>query len=242
MRGALRNLACLGLLLLGAACASPRYVGSIGRNDVYSNRGFGVLVDLSKGGVLSRWTAIDPSDMDAVPVAQRPRRVREPLDLDGDGLLQVTEATVYYDPSLRLVSKTSSVAKMDLEVQILGENNETVPIDGLLGLELKRRAGTSSTAQAAAFASIERRRLTGDVDARVAEVRTRIDGAPRTVRLLLADVPDFLAEEGQTRRHIVRLELTAAELDAQMREDFDTVVAGMLLAPKGARTTTQEKW
>lgn len=239
-RGLLPHRLILAGLALSAlsACASPRYVGSIGRNDVYSNRGFGVLVDLSKGGVLARWRAIDPDNATDVPARVRPKRVRAPLDLDGDGLLEVSEATVFYEPTLRLVSKTSSVAKMDLEVQILGKNNLSAPLVGILGAALNRYTETSSAARKQAFSSIQMVEIAGTPEARVAEVKT----PPRAARLMIADVPDFVAEEKQTRRHVVRFTLTAPEIDDQMRADFDALVSGMVLAPKGAAESNRERW
>lgn len=230
------------LALLSAACASPRYIGSIGRNNSYSNRGFGVTVDLNAGGVLSRWQALDPSDLKDVPPAVRPQRVREPLDLDGDGMLQVTEATVFYRPALRLVSRTSSVATLELDVEILGSNNARVPLDAIVGLDLKRLAGSSTQAVALGFSSITRRTLPPNVAARVAEVRTQGEGGPMQVRLLVADVPNFVGEERLKRRHIVRLTLKAPTIDDAMRADFDHVVSGLLVAPTGAPLSKDEQW
>ncbi len=225
-----------------AACASPRYVGSIGRNNTYSNRGFGVTVDLNSGGVLSRWQALDPSDLKDVPLAVQPKRVREPLDLDGDGYLQITEATVLYRPALRLIARTSSVATMDLDVQILGSNNATVPLDALVGLDLKRYAGSSTAAVSQGFASIERTELTGGVKARIAQVKAHAEAGQPSLQLLVADVPNFVSEEGLPRRHIVRLVLRAPTLTEQMRQDFKHVVAGLLVAPKGAPLSKDEQW
>lgn len=227
------------LAALGIGCASPRYVGSIGRDDVYSNRGFGLLVNLKAGGVMSRWDALDPSNLKEVPPGLRPARVREPLDLDGDGLLQVTEATVVYRPTLRLVARTSSVARIDLDVQILGSNNATVPLDALIGLDIKELAAGDEAAIAKAFGSIKRVELAGEVAGRVVEVQTKSEGL---VRLLVADVPNFVSEEGQRRRHIVRLQLSAKTLSDEMRADFDHVVSGLMVAPRGAPLSKDEKW
>ncbi len=237
MRGALVAAGLLAVLSIG--CASPRYVGSIGRDDVYSNRGFGLLVNLKAGGVMSRWDALDPSNLEEVPPRLRPKRVREPLDLDGDGLLQVTEATVTYRPTLRLVSRTSSVAKMDLDVQILGSNNASVPLDALVGLDIKRLAGANEVAVAESFGAITRVSLAGEVAGRVVEIQTE---GGQQVRLLVADVSDFVGEEGQTRRHIIRLELSAKALNDEMRADFDHVVSGLMVAPRGAPLSKDEKW
>jgi hypothetical protein len=237
------NPACIALLAVAlAGCASPRYVGSIGRDQVYANRGFGVLARLTQGDLLSRWAPADPDDLDAIPPALRPQRVREQLDVNGDGQLDVTETVVFYRPSLRLLSRTSSVAHMDLEVQLLGRNNAKVPLDAVMGLDLKRLAGTSTGARDAAFAHIERRTLTGEVEARVAEIRSVEAGARRWARLLVADVPEFRTEEGQTRRHIVRLTLWDTDLSDQDRADFDRVVQGLVLAPQGGPPGTGERW
>lgn len=231
-------LACAAL----AGCASPRYVGSIGRDQVYSNRGFGVLARLTQGDLLSRWKPVDPADMAEIPPGLRPARVREQLDVNGDGQLDVSETVVFYRPTLRLLSRTSSVARMDLEVELLGQNNARIPLDAIVGIDLKRLAGTSTSARDAAFAHIQRRVLSGEIQARVAETETTEGGAHRVVRRLVADVPEFRTEEGQTRRHIVRLTLWDDALDDQDRADFDRVVEGLVLAPQGGPTGTGERW
>ena len=185
---------CLILALIG--CTSPRYLGSIGRDGTYSNRGYGLAVRLSSNGLSERWDPIDPSELDRVPKSMRPKEKGGPLDVDGNGVLTVTERTQHTEPTLRILSRTSSVARIDVDVMILGGNNMTAPIDALMALELKTRAGTSSTSVGGAIAGMQRRTVVPDFDTRVAE----LDTGTGFQRIALIDHGDFLAEEGIRRR------------------------------------------
>lgn len=228
-----RGRALAGLLLaLGlSACASPRYIGTLGRGDIYANRGYGVVANLSQGGLTDRWTVVDPSDLEQIAPADRPARVRGQIDLNGNGLLELPETIVFYEPTLRLLSKTSSTARIDLDVQILGENNFAIPLDALVALDLKA-AATSSAARDAAFAAIERRTV-GEAQARVVELDARTDRGPRRLRLAIVDVPDFETETKTVRRQIVRVRLTAPALDDAMRADLGHLLDGLLVARRG---------
>src|SRR5687767_421469 len=112
------------LLTAVAGCTSPRYIGSIGRDGTYSNRGYGLAIRLDAGGLGERWDPIDPTNTDRVPNRMRPKQATGPIDVDGDGLLQLTERTKHMEPTLRLLSRTSSVARIDVDVIILGGKNK----------------------------------------------------------------------------------------------------------------------
>ena len=225
-------------LLLLSGCTSPRYVGSIGRDGTYSNRGYGVAVRLSAGGLPERWDAIDPTEADRVPRSMRPAEETGPLDVDGDGLLQFTERTEHLTPTLRLLSRTSSVARIDVDVMILGGKNKTAPLDALMALQLKARAGTSTSAVGDAIANMKRRKVTPNFAARVAELER-----PTVFwRIALIDHDDFLAEEGIRRRQIVKVVLYAPRKSEAMIRDHERVLDALILNRRGSKETLREQW
>jgi hypothetical protein len=200
-----------------SACASDRYIGSIGRDGTYVNRGYGFAVLLTK--IEDRWNVPDQVN-----------GFDSPIDVDGDGLMELDETRHIRRPTLKLESKTSS-ASITIDVTILGKNNRNASFDGLALLELAKLASTSTTSSAAP--SFEIRKL-GGFPVRVAELPE--------YRLALIDVEDFIAEENQTRRQIIKVLLRAKEITAGLRRDFDEVLGAMILNRKGGTETAQEKW
>jgi hypothetical protein len=224
------------VLLVG--CTSPRYVGSIGRDGTYSNRGYGIAIRLSANGLAERWDPIDPTATDRVPKNLRPKEKNGPLDVDGDGFLRLTERTQHLTPALRLLSRTSSVARIDVDVLILGGNNKTAPIDALMALELKHRAGTSTASVGGAITSMKRRKVAPDFDARVAEIRTPTGFE----RIALIDHGDFRAEEGLTRRQVVKVVLSARRKNEMLVADHERLLDGVILNRRGSSETVREQW
>lgn len=233
-----------GLLLLGlllTACASPRYVGSIGRDGTYSNRGFGLAIRLQHEGLSERWEAIDPSQLEKAPAHMRPRLVTQPLDLDSDGHLQITERQEYSKPTLRLLSRTSSTAWIDVDVAIARGPHKADPLDELLTSELRELAKTSSataTAVDQAIASMAKRRVVPDFEARVTELST----PEGFFRLALIDHDDFQAEQGIIRRQLVKVLLTADQRRPQLAEDHDRLLEAAILNRRGSSETLREQW
>jgi hypothetical protein len=226
------------LILLLVGCTSPRYVGSIGRDGTYSNRGYGIAIRLNGSGLGDRWDPIDPTSTERVPKGLRPKEENGPLDVDGDGYLRVTERTQRLVPTLRILSRTSSVARIDVDVLILGGGNKTAPIDALMALELKERAGTSSVSVDGAIANMKRRKVTPDFDTRVAELAT-----PKGfTRIALIDQEDFLAEEGLTRRQVVKVVLWAGRRNEGLIEDHERLLDGVILNRRGSTETVREQW
>jgi hypothetical protein len=235
------------LALLGAlGCATDRYVGVIGRDGTYANRGYGLLVPLYPEKLQARWSVVDPSDHLDVPPRLRPRRLDEALDVDGDGRLAVTERARYQRPTLRLYSKTSSTAVLDVDVRILGGKNATHPLEDHFQALVDGLAGTATSTLATSTA-------------------TRAEGAVRTVKVapgrtgLLTEVrgPDprgpgrldyrvalidqsLIAEEGRSRRQLIRVELRAARLDDALRADFDRLLARMIAAEQADEPSRRE--
>lgn len=230
------RLALAALLL--TACTSPRYVGSIGRDGTYSNRGYGLAIRLQTDGLSERWEAIDPSELDKAPARMRPRMVTQPLDLDSDGHLQITERQTYTKPTLRLLSRTSSTAWIDVDVEILRGPNKTAPLDALLVRELKDLSITSSAAVDGAIAETTRRKVAPDFEARITEVRTP-EGYHR---IAIIDQSDFIAEEKIPRRQLVKVVLTADDREAQLVEDHDRLLDASILNRRGSSETLREQW
>ncbi len=228
----------LTLLLLLAACGSPRYVGSIGRDGTYSNRGYGLAIRLEADGLGERWEAIDPSAADRAPRGVRPKVDNSPLDIDGDGILTLTERQQHYVPTLRLLSRTSSVARIDVDVMILGGKNRKVPIDAVMALDLKARAGTSSAAVDRAIEGMQRTKIASSFDARVAELVT----PRRFTRVAVIDQGDLLAEQSLKRRQIVKVVLTAARRTDALVADHDRLLDAVILNRRSSSETVREQW
>jgi hypothetical protein len=208
----------IGMLVLGA-CASDRYTGSIGRDGSYVNRGYGFAVLLSK--LEDRW---------AVP--DQVNGFDSPIDVDGDGLIELDETRRIRRPTLRLESKTSS-ASISVDVLIFGKNNKDVTLDGIALLEIaKLSTQTSSTSSAA----VQLENITvGSFPARVADV-------PPERRLVLIDVQDFIAEENQSRRQIFTVLLRAQEITTDLKRDLDLLLSTLAINRRGGSETAQEKW
>jgi hypothetical protein len=228
---------CLLISLL-AGCTSPRYVGSIGRDGTYSNRGYGLAIRLDVNGLGERWDAIDPTEREKVPKSVRPKRKTDPIDVDGDGLLSLTERQEHMVPTLRLLSRTSSTARIDIDVLILGGANKTAPIDALVALELKQRVGTSTAGVGEAITKMIRRTVAPDFDARVAE----ISSSKGYYRIALIDHGDFLAEEGIKRRQMIKVLLSAKRRSDPMVEDHDKLLDAVILNRRGSSTSVREQW
>lgn len=222
------------------ACASDRYVGSIGRDLTYSNRGYGVALALDRGGLTERWNVVDPADVDAAPEALRPFVRDEPIDLDGDGFVDLGETTRFHTPMLRLWSKTSTGAELSIDVTIFGQNNTLVPLEGLLLLELQK-AGASAKAEGTLVSTSSVAIASGN-DVRIGEIETTVGGLPRVRRIALVDQPIFQTEHETFRRQVVRVELVAPALTDALRRDHELLLRGLFLARRGAEPDPRQKW
>ncbi|MCK6549676.1 hypothetical protein L6R52_27820 [Myxococcota bacterium] len=231
------TLAAASALAL-SACASDRYVGSLGRDLTYSNRGYGVALALGRGGLTDRWTVIDPADVDAAPEALRPFVRDEPIDLDGDGFVDLGETTRFHTPMLRLWSKTSTGAQLDVDVTIYGQNNTQVPLEGLLILELQKLGGASQ----GTLVSTSSITVASGNDVRIGELETNTAGTARALRIALVDQPIFQTEHETFRRQVVRVVLSAPALADALRRDHDLLLRGLFLARRGAEPDPRQKW
>ena len=236
MRAAVATAAAL---LLGAAltaCASDRYVGSIGETHTYSNRGYGFTVDLAKAGVLDRWRVIDPRDPWAEPPATRPVVMDSPLDLDGDGDQRNFETFRHLLPMLRLVSKTSTGAQVDLNVEIRGGKTKRLrPLDELIRDEARfiSRAEIGVTEP-------ERFQVPPGFEGRAIEIPQSTTNIGAAFRIALIDQPDFAGEVGP-RRQLVSVVLTAPEITEPLRADHLRIVQAIILSRRAAPLEDREK-
>jgi hypothetical protein len=230
----------LGLLLVGllASCATDRYVGSIGRELIYSNRGYGFTARLATEGFDQRWAPIDPRAPEGVAVTLRPQLLDEPIDLDGDGELSMSETVRRYRPMLRLVSKTSSAARIDVDVVIVGGKNSAAPLDSLLELRRQELGGERQGAP-------ERIRVAPEFDGLLATNGPTMDplvSQALASRVALIDQPGFGAEGSKARRQVVEVTLRAPRLDPELIADQDRFLRSILLNHQGGPESAQEKW
>ena len=230
-RGAVRWIAVL-LLLGSTACVSSRYVGSVGRDRSFVNRGFGFMVRLAHDSLSERFDAVVAENRKRYPAAIRPREVEAPLDLDGDGFLDVTETTRHFLPALRLISRTSTAVRIDVDVQILSKKNASAPLDQIAMADLmKSMTSTTSTTTADA---LEARLVGTGFSAVVYEVEGK--------RVALIDQPKFVAEEGIERRQLVRVTLVAPKIDDAWRREHESVLSALILNQRGSIESTKEEW
>lgn len=213
---------CL-IALCASGCASDRYTGSIGRDGAYTNRGYGFTVLLTQ--LEDRWA-----------VSEQIRAFDSPIDVDGDGLVEIDETRRIRRPTLKLESKTSSAA-INIDVAILGKNNKAVSLDGIALIEIAKleiRTASVSTSSAATSANM--------VTAQIGGFPARVVDIPPDRRLALIDVDEFIAEESQTRRQIISVMLRARVMTAAIREDFESVLRALVINRRGGSETQQEKW
>lgn len=233
----------LVLSLGGTACTTPRYVGSLVRDETYVNRGYGVVLRLSDSGVLGRWQAFDPADLEVGPAGPRPKFSEGPLDLDADGKLDVLERTGHVDPPLRLVATQDPSASIDLDIQILGGADAKLPLDALIFRDLKRWIPTSSAGIDLAIKGRINVELVGSFKGRATELTIKdADGRPQAVRVAWVEQDGFLGEEGVERRQLVRLLLRSPAITEEQRADFGKLLQHLLLSRRGSSTTNRETW
>ena len=239
-----RGILTAALFLLLASCASNRYIGSVSRQRIYVNRGFGVIARLASAGLLERWNVIHPRSEGKAPPSLAPRVRQSPLDLDGDGRLAVTETQRFVEPTLRLYASHDASpprAWMDLGIQILPRRYDDVSIDAIVATDVR---SVVSRAVSPDDVEIIDREVLGGFSARVLEVQTTTTTTtqPVVVRRAIIDQAGFIGEEGVIRRQIVRVTLFASKLDERLRADHDAFVDSLVLNRKGGFTTVKEAW
>lgn len=216
-------------------CATGRYVGSIGRQQTYVNRGFGVVIPLASTGLLERWRIVDPRGEQELPAADLALELRQaPLDLDADGFLAATETQRYVVPALRLYDAADDRVRMELSVQIVSQRHSDAPLDAIVSADIR----DLSPAASAEDVPVSSRRVHGGFSAHILEVRT----GTADVRRAVIDHAGFVGEEGIVRRQIVRVTLSASRIDERLRADHDALLDTLVLNRRSAFTSVKEAW
>lgn len=211
-----RWLPCVGMVALilsqSAACATPRYLGRTTSDGTFVHRAFGLVIDLPPG---SDWRVVRDHDP-AVPWTLWPQRIDGPLDLDGDGEITTGELTSYEDPTVRLLSRTSTAARIDIRVTIAGPERRDVPADRLLRA---RQSGGQSV--------LRRRSVSTGYETWVGYCPRCPQASDRLVAII--DHAGFEAEAGR-RRQLVTVEMYAEPLDEAAVDQLNAVLDEVLLA------------
>ncbi len=227
--------ACFLVLALAAGCTSPRYVGSVGRDRTFVNRGYGFLVRLDHAGLSERFDALTADNLTAFPPRVRSALKESPVDLDGDGFLDPTETTRHLDPALRLVSRTSTAVLIDVAVQIVPKRSKATSFDAMIREEYRLRALGGVTPRGGSLTPAVR---TGTVAPGFTSLTYEVPGEIVTA----IEQPEFRAEEGLSRRQIVRVILRASKVTPALREEHQNVLDALILNRRGSFETTQEQW
>ncbi|MEQ8274417.1 MAG: hypothetical protein RMA76_44970 [Deltaproteobacteria bacterium] len=231
----MKRFVALLLLVAAAACTSPRYVGSVGRDRTYVNRGYGFLVRLDHANLSERYDAVTAENLTAFPPAVRATLKEAPLDLDGDGFLDPTETTRFLEPALRLVSRTSSVVTIDVAVQIVPKRSKSVTLASMVASEHRMTTLGGVTPRGGVLDTpVKTSTVTPGFTAMTYEAPGRV--------VTLVDMPEFRAEEGIKRRQIVRVTLSATRVTPALREDHAQVLKALILNRRGSFETTKEQW
>lgn len=236
-----RRLFAFALLAaLASGCAGSRYLGSLGRNGVYSNRGYGMTVDTATAGVSTRFVVIDPTDLEAAPQALRPRLEKGLLDLNGDGKLGLGEDVGSFTlPTLRLYRDGGGAPVLiDVDVQIVGGEDAKRTLNVLFERELERLRPVRTSTRTP--------RVVRDAFARhpafTEELTVSTKDGARDLRLTLLDGGYFAAEGGGFRRQVVKVLMVAERITQELRADYQRLVSGILMARAQPPPSAKERW
>lgn len=226
----------LGALLVG--CTTNRYVGSVGRDGTYANRGYGVALRVRRDGLEGRWKLLDPAKLPEKPTPGLPVPSRAPLDLDGDGMLSVHESTLHFAPTLRLLSRTSTGARADIRVKVLSGPAKDVGLDPLLrrAFRLWAKVEDPVLERAAQSATVE---TVGGRPARVATATTAV----ALHHMAVIDQGLVRSEERIRRRQLVTVYVYAPIPPAEtVYRDFRAFLQALILSRVTGRESVLERW
>ena len=204
--------AALLIISQSAACASSRYLGRTTRDGSFVHRGFGLVVHPEPD---TGWRIVREG-MTSVPYTLWPQRIDGALDLDADGELVRDELTSYEDPTVRLVSRTSTAVRVDVRVRIAGPAERDVPVERMLRAR-----------QASGAARQWRRTVSPGYEAWVGFCPDC--AAPENRLLALVDHDGFGAESGR-RRQIIELQFLAPRVDDADRARLEALLDRLYLA------------
>ncbi len=228
----------LPLALIVSACTTGRYVGSVGRDGTYANRGYGFALRVQHRDLHRRWALLDPSKLPTVPTPGLPIPSRDALDRDGDGMLSVGESTLHFDPTVRLLSKTSTGARADIRVEILSGPAKGASLEQLLERALRLWTRTPSITQLAAQHGAE----TDPVSGRMAKVTTATTANWRH-HLAVIDQGTVIVEERIGRRQLVTVHVYSPEpAPTDLEQDFRMMLEALILSRRAAPESVMERW
>ena len=237
----MHRLAAFALLaVVFSGCAGTRYLGSVGRSGVYSNRGYGLTVDTSTAGLSSRFMVIDPQDLESAPLDLRPSLEKGLLDINGDGKLGLGEDVGHFTvPTLRLYRRDDSgTVRVDVDVRIVGGDDAKLTLNKLFDRELERLRPVQTSTRALAVV----RDQYAQTPAFTEELSVSGPEGSRVVRITLMDGGYLAAEEGGFRRQVVRVLMVAPSLNKELRADHQRLVSGIILARAGSAQSAKERW
>lgn len=193
--------------------------------------------------MIERWAPVEPDRLNRAPTQARPETRSDPIDLDGDGRLDITERTQRQKPVLRLLHRTEPDAWLDLDVKILGGPERETSLEAVVASQIRPMVGTSSSAFSQALDGVRSVKVEdqqgGAFEAKVAQFASA-DG--RFVRLAVIDQKRFRAEEGIFRRQIVKVTLRSKSRNEALNADHALFMKSVLLTRAGGRATTKENW
>ena len=228
------------MLILGvglAGCTTGRYLGSVGRDGTYANRGYGFALRLNHARLSTRWKQLNPTNLLRTK-AGWPRITEEPIDLNGDGMLDMGESVLHFDPVVRFHSRTSTGAVADLRVEILSGPARDASLDRLLRRALK--IWTNLPADRVAHGLEHASPTTvAERDALVATSST----ATSYHQMAVVDQGLVSSEATIRRRQLVTVHVygpvTAADAIGQ---DFDAFLDALILNRAAAPESKSERW
>ena len=221
----------ISLCALMMACASDRYVGSVGKTGNYANRGYGLVVALQHQKLLDRWEFIDPRNLDIYQESVRPVLKNEIIDMNGDGTLHHDELVLQWAPNLRLVNKQRPGNTIDIAVDILGGKNKSSDPSAYPRYFVKQEFTRDTRPE-------QWKSLTAGPDYPAQWIQLDTTGS----FLAAIDQGLFLAEEKAVRRQIVWVKLSGPQIPQPDKNDFFAILQAISLNGAAGQQTSQEQY
>jgi hypothetical protein len=223
-----------------AGCSSQRYLGAVGRDGTYANRGYGIVLSLSQLDLSSRWTIADPENMEQTPPSFRPEIRHETIDLDGDGQSSSGEVVLLSRPTVVLFARNSTTTAILLDVKVVSGRDRARPLEALLRQSFSGMRGVSP--RLAQNVPVETSTKTAQNRSLSMSASVKANAAPRFYRLVAMDQPEFLTEDGATRRQVVFIFLVTDEPSEALTRDQNTIVENVTLQDRADPKRDHEKW
>lgn len=193
------------------ACATPRYLSRQTRDGSFVHPGFGLYIHL---GPDAPWRLVRDQDPD-VPWTLWPQRVDGALDLDGDGRLETEEVTSREAPTARLVSRTSTAVRVDVQVEIAEPARAGVSVERMV-----------RALQARGDPALHRRTVTEGWETWVGLCPECPE--PENRLIAMVDHSSFVAEAGR-RRQLVTFRWIGPEIGSEEADRFEALLDRVVL-------------